>query len=281
MNRTAKTGDGKEIDPRAGVVPIMKEMEPGKLKIVGTGFYVTRYGLFLTAQHVMSDLTTSKPKELGVGYIIHSLDENEVHMRRIRSCSLLQTADLALGQAENFMDKFLDAPLMNLRSILTTEVPRTGSGLITYAYPENEILDFTQSERAPVVSSDYFEGSFLGHISAGERSPMPYAHFDTDIEIRSGASGGPVFDEGGRVIGVNCRGWDFGGAEHEGDNLSSIVPIVEALPMLLPSLQLPKKSWELGQIPVSERSSNLTLKDLAKFGHVKFDPKLVDSGEVE
>src|SRR6266567_4241003 len=34
------------------------------------------------------------------------------------------------------------APLMNLRAELSTELPMPGAPLVTYAYPENAILDF-------------------------------------------------------------------------------------------------------------------------------------------
>ncbi len=56
MNRRMKSrafdGGGKNIDPGAAVIPIMKELERGRLAIIGTGFYISRYGLFLTAAHV-------------------------------------------------------------------------------------------------------------------------------------------------------------------------------------------------------------------------------------
>ena len=274
MSSMAKNADSTKVNPRAVVVPIMKEIETGKLMIVGTGFYVTRYGLFLTAQHVLNELVMNEPKKLDVGYILHPVGNNNFthHIRRIRNVSFLQIADLALGQAENFVDKYPDNPLLNLRPYLTTEVPYIGSPLITYAYPANKILDFTQNEKAPEVCSDYFEGKFLEHAQSGPF--MPYPHFRTSIKIKGGASGGPVFS-GGRVIGVNCRGWDFGKSD-KGENLSSIVPVVKALQMLLPKLPLPEKSWEYSQIPDSKENEKLiTFKDLAIFGHVEFDPPIV------
>jgi len=98
MSPLAKNADSTEVNPRAVVVPIMKEIETGKLMIVGTGFYVTRYGLFLTAQHVLNELVMNEPKELDVGYILHPVGNNNFthHIRRIRSVSFLQIADLAL-----------------------------------------------------------------------------------------------------------------------------------------------------------------------------------------
>jgi len=278
MSPMAKNADSTKVNPRAVVVPIMKEIETGKLMIVGTGFYVTRYGLFLTAQHVLNELVMNEPKELDVGYILHPVGDNNFthHIRRIRSVSFLQIADLALGQAENFVDKYPDNPLLNLRPHLTTEVPYIGSPLITYAYPANKILDFTQNEKAPEVCSDYFKGKFLEHAQSGPF--MPYPHFRTSIKIKGGASGGPVFS-GGRVIGVNCRGWDFGKSD-KGENLSSIVPIVEILQIALPRLQLPEISWEYNQIPDIRRGDQLTFRDLIKFRHVHFSPPITGSDHI-
>ena len=179
-----------------------------------------------------------------------------------------------LGQADNFKENFPKAPLMNLRPILSAEVPSEGSAVVTYAYPENEILDFTHQENVPKVFSDYYAGQFLRYVPKPGNSLLPHAHYETSIEIRSGASGGPVFDAQGRIVGVNCRGWDFRGSEHEGTNLSSIVPIAESLAIEVSDLQLPEPSWEFDQIPVERRAEKLTVADLVRFGHVEFVPPI-------
>ena len=165
MSPSARTGDGRPINPGVGVIPIMKEVARGKLEIIGTGFYVTRYGLFLTTRHVLEDLVDWKTQVVGVGYVCHLPDDHTVHLRRILRVSLLQPADLAIGQADNFLGKYPDNPLMNLRATLTTEIPAVGERLITYAYPENEVLDFTRKDHTPVIAADYFEGSFLRYVA--------------------------------------------------------------------------------------------------------------------
>ena len=52
----ARDGTGRTIHPGDGVVPIMKELTGRKLAVEGTGFYVSRYGLFITARHVLDTL---------------------------------------------------------------------------------------------------------------------------------------------------------------------------------------------------------------------------------
>ena len=162
-----------------------------------------------------------------------------------------------------------------MRVILTTDVPSLDDAVITYAYPENKMLDFTNADADRVIAGDYFQGMFLRLLHESERPFMPYSHFETTIRLRGGASGGPVFDSTGRVIGINCRGWDFGEDEHEGNDLSSIVPVSSALSLKCEPIQLPSSSWEASQIPEGFDLATLTIRDLAKFGHVLFDPPLL------
>jgi S1-C subfamily serine protease len=125
-----------------------------------------------------------------------------------------------------------------------------------------------------VIASDYYEGQFLRFVADSQNPFIPYPHYETSIELKSGASGGPVFDSRGRVIGVNCRGWDFGGAEHEGDKLSSIVPVIEVLNLRVDLLQLPLNSWEHSQIPPDRQGSTFIVKELVDFGHIAFNPPI-------
>lgn len=71
----------------------------------------------------------------------------------------------------------------------------------------------------------------------------------------------------GAVIGVNCRGWDFGTDE---DALSYIVPVETALEVEVGALQLPEISWEYAQIPPSMKIFTLTVRQLIEFGHIEY-----------
>ena len=119
MSHLALRGDGTPIQPGDGSIPIMKEISEGKLAVIGTGFYITRYGLFLTAKHVLDELVDKEGHFSSVAYVLHLADENSVHLRRILTITLLNPADLATGQADNFNSEFPDNPLMNLRCGLT------------------------------------------------------------------------------------------------------------------------------------------------------------------
>lgn len=266
----AQTGAGDPINPNDGIVPILEQIAPKKLKVVGTGFYITRYGLFMTARHVLDDVCAQRDEQNNVTrrcYVLHN-GEDSFYLRAVRRYHLLHPEDLAIAHADNYIDKVPQNPLMNLRGGLTTSRPEPGTPIVTYAYPENEILDFSDPDNIPHIIADYYDGVVMEYVKNGPY--MPYPHFRTSIDIRSGASGGPVFCAG-KIVGISCRGWDFAGAEHENEPMSSVIPVSAALPLEVDNLMLPPQSWEYAQIPKSHRDKPYTLEKLAQYGHVELD----------
>jgi hypothetical protein len=155
---------------------------------------------------------------------------------------------------------------MNLRGQLSAALPGIGSRVVTYAYPENRTLDFRETEATPALTSDYYEGRIIRYVPNVEYPPMDFPLFETTVEIRSGASGGPMFDEAGHIFGINCRGWDFRGGELEGDNLSYVSPIHLLLDLHVDVFGVPAVSWEAAQLPSGRRS--FTVRELADLGHI-------------
>ena len=143
---------------------------------------------------------------------------------------------------------------------------------MTYAYPQNEVLDFNAEGHIPKIHGDYFQGGFLRFIPHPEHPLIQFPYFESTIELRSGASGGPVFDSSGRVIAVNCRGWDFGGGEHEGQHLSYLVPISHLLDVEIDPFMVPPNSWEAAQMPDDRTPGQVfTISELASYGHVQLE----------
>lgn len=260
---------GKPVHPAKGSFPILHPKGNRRLAVVGTGFWITSYGLFVTAAHVVDEFIADD--RLTTAFALHLASETTIHLRKITCVARLNAVDLAICQANNYLEKYPNDPLMNLRVRLTTTAPKVGSKLVTYAYPQNGTLDLSDSNDPPELRGDRFEGKFLREVESSERPFIPYPHFETSIEVKSGASGGPVFDDQGRVVGVNCRGWDFAGSEFEGENLSSIVPIAEAMQAEIMLNQLPANSWEAFQVPVGRRDKPITFAELVVYRHIAFD----------
>jgi len=263
-----QTDDGSEVAPGSGVIPILKQIGPKRLLVVGTGFYVTRYGLFATARHVLEDLVAADSKELGVGYVLEDRDGKALVIRRIVGASLSNIADIALGQAENSREQ--KAAPSNRRGRLALSCPEVGESLATYAYPENDVLDFNFEDRPPTLKGDYFEGVFERQVLPSEHPFVPHPHYETSIPIRSGASGCPVFNSSGRIVAIACRGWDFRGAEHEGTELSAVIPVSYLLSLEGSCARIPKESWEYSQTPVPRRGVSLSFGELIAYGHIDF-----------
>jgi hypothetical protein len=186
----------------------------------------------------------------------------------------LNEVDIGIGQADNFIETRPGNPLINLQGRLSTQFPVEGEELTTYAYPENKILDFSDDGEIPEIFGDYFQGGFLRFVQKSQHPFLRFSYFETSVELRSGMSGGPVFDSRGRIVGVNCRGWDFRGTEHESKPLSYIVPVAYIMNLDLDTSMVPPQSWEAAQIPDDRKGKLLTGHELAKYRHLLLDQPL-------
>ncbi|WP_205944714.1 S1 family peptidase [Pelagibius litoralis] len=270
-NHQARTGDGKIISATTGVVPILRELEPGKLQVIGTGFYVTRYGLFLTARHVFDHIVKSDSPGRHSLRILHDTG-NALHIRPVTRISYSHYADVALAEADNFISQFPEQPLRNLRPILTLRHPVPGSNLVVFAYPRNALLDFTVDKSSCVeMFADRFEGQFECIREPGKYDAHQVEAYQTTVPIEGGASGAPAFDSEGRIVGVVQSSIDFGVGEHEGVVTSFLTPLRHALDLGFNNLMLSEGIWEYQQIPSDRKHEVLTLRDLAAFGHLILD----------
>src|SRR5262245_58543069 len=125
-------GDGFRLPPGAGVVPVLKEVGEKQLKVVGTGFFVTRYGLFATAKHVLEELVDWNSRTVRRAYVLQD-DAEQLFIRRITGISLSTTADIGIGQADNRVAQAEPHGPPNLRAPLGFSRPQVGEALAGYA----------------------------------------------------------------------------------------------------------------------------------------------------
>jgi hypothetical protein len=102
---------------------------------------------------------------------------------------------------------------------------------------------------------DFYDGVIEEYFPNGRDSVfLPSPCFQTTINIHSGASGGPVFDEHGKVCGINSTSFD--GEK----NLSFISRIVDILHLRVTDICIPGQS-----------KNSFSIAELADLGHVSFD----------
>jgi len=268
-----RDSSGSEVHPGIAITPILLALGPGLFRVVGTGFYITRYGLFVTAKHVVDDLANEGRTRLQPSYTMQFTPGNTFHLRRILSASFhpgapVERPDIAVCQADNGLATEPAGAEINERIGLTLVVPEPGLPVGTYAYPDNRELDMRPPNEKVVIKADFFEGSFIGRRDATSHPYIRYPHFETTVELRGKASGGPVFGEAGHAFAVNCRGWDFRGGEHEGRHLSYVVSVEGFLDLPIAVPQIPPWSAEYAAIPPTRRDTRLTGRELVEYGHV-------------
>lgn len=226
------------------VFPIIKALYYGDgtevHKMVGTGFFLDSTGLFLTARHVFRDRGSALDLEDATGfavYCVHSVDLSRKMVARhidVSSIKMHSETDIAAGRVE--MNQFGRAN----ESITEDELKRTahvnhmtstdvgvGTRIWTVAYPLATI-NYRPGHVDIHAQSDAFEGRITKHYPNGrDQGFLRWPCYETDMEIKMGASGGPVFLSGssGVVFGVNCTGMD----PHTVSHVSSLVPLVQKL----------------------------------------------------
>lgn len=275
MTLQAFDPDQNPVDSQVGITPLFVKLRPTLFRIVGTGFYIARYGLLLTAKHVVDEISEYDSNGYPAAAWLWKPD-GTVNFRPIVSCHFDDRApqdapDIAICQvADNAHSGTTQVAQANERIALLTSVPSRGSSIATYAYPDNHGVDFSAPDRVGRVFADAFHGEVLELVGPQERF-FRYPHLETTIEIRGGASGGPVFGQDGHAFAVNCRGWDLG-ADDDSEPLSSIVPVSLILDLGFPYPLIPSGAWEERVVPIGRRGKPVTLRDLATWGHIKIDP---------
>ncbi len=224
------------------VFPILKVLyfEDGTEvhKLIGTGFFIDNNGLFLTARHVFEGRGSALDKEGAKGfavYCVHAVNmERKMVIRHIdvSSLKLRNDTDIAAGRVENnqmfsstawITKKYLkQTACLNL---ISTEDLSNGTKIWTVAYPETTISPVIDGKLNINLFSQTYEGEITKHYPEfRDRGLLSWPCYETNMEIKGGASGGPVFISGskGTVFAVNCSGTE----PHSFSHVTSVKPLV-------------------------------------------------------
>jgi hypothetical protein len=229
----ALDGDGRPADLSLSVFPILRRNDDTALKLIGTGFFITTNGLFVTARHVLLDVLDSHGNQRFPIGLLQFLPGNRYIYRPILRCVTHEIADVGVGVAAPIANA-VGEPLTNKILTLTTVPAPVGSRVVTYAYPKHS--NFSQSGQQVLnLTPTFYDGDIEEYFPHGrDRTLLPAPCYRTNMVIHGGASGGPVFTRSGWVFGVNSTGMD-------GTNVSHVSRVDETLTLLLNDISIDGK----------------------------------------
>ena len=105
-----------------------------------------------------------------------------------------------------------------------------GEKVFTYAYPNSRLQEPKNGFQRANFAPNYYEGTV---VSIEQRNDMFFKGtcIQTNMQIKGGASGGPVFNKAGYVVGINSTGYDMPESE---EPISFITPIQKAFEIEYP-----------------------------------------------
>lgn len=250
-NFTVHARNGRLADPNEVIFPIFRTDSNGLLHFLATGFFVTRYGWFVTAKHVIEDVLDDRGKP-NYGLSIIQFSEGRIYrVRPVTSCVCHDSADVAVGICAPMKHKVTGEPLFNKVLSLEPLLLLPGCPVWTYAYPSTTVV---HSEKQHVnISPNFYVGEVAEFYSSGrDRWMLPAPCYRTTITLHAASSGGPVFGPGSAVVGINSTSID--GAE----DVSFVSRIQDILPLGVPDVQ----------IEGEEEQRRITISELAEMNHV-------------
>lgn len=203
------------------VVPLVSEdKQLNKIFLIGTAFYISNSGILITAKHNLFDRKGELFDNLGV---YHFLPDNHYILRPVRKLTYSNDYDIAYLLPEQIIHKGTEIVSSN-SLVLTDSFPETDDQLATYGYPSSRLDEL----EAHFIAEFYLGKCREYHPEGAALLKTPC--FQTTIHIKSGASGGPVFDKNGRVFAICSTGFEFGDG---GENVSFVTPIAPSLNLVL------------------------------------------------
>jgi S1-C subfamily serine protease len=201
------------------IFPIIHfERTAQKFFCLGTSFLINGLGIFVTAKHVIDKIDHSNEMLMLVQYL-----SNKAPVSRSISClSIHPNADIAVGMLDIARDPLTAQPVdyeiaPNCRVSLELMQP---SWLVTgYGYPhiENNVVN---NQTKFDIEGKWSQGEVVELHPEGI-GLLKNSCYQTTMHIESGASGGPVFNDG-CVVGINSSSFDLMGDENP---ISFITPI--------------------------------------------------------
>lgn len=226
------TADGEIQDPGLAIAPIIRQHPDKKtFDLIGTGFFVAKGGIFITARHVLEAVREVHPNgEFGLG-LIQQIQGNAFVERPIIRMILNNSVDIGIGICAPMSSPSrgeLDNPIVRL----STRDPEIGEHVFTYAYPDT-IIEAAGNKSAVYLNPHFYEGRIVDHFPIKRDSAvLTWPCFQTSMHLHGGSSGGPVFDSSGAVFGINTT------SLQPDTNISYVTKVRDALGLFIGDLRI-------------------------------------------
>lgn len=199
-----KTEKGTEIHPETVIFPITSPNTPGKpYRVIGTGFFVQKPGIFLTARHCLSNSHGEPWPDLTC--ILH-------HALNIEWLIVFKETDLAIGQLAMKNIACEECMKHKVLSLCTWE-PEKNEVMIHWGCDQTEITLLKRCGNEDYLSGKKvitgYKGSFEEFYPV-EISLARWPCYRTSAVFPHSASGGPVTNGIRRVCGINSTSSDGG-----------------------------------------------------------------------
>jgi S1-C subfamily serine protease len=226
-----RDGRGEPADGTAAFFPIIQRLDGQPWVPIATGFFISHNGLFVTAKHVVVDERGELLPELAGIHLLRS--ENRIIVRSAVKVRVHPKADVAVGFLYDQEFAAGRGQTLNKAFESTRNVPDVGDRVVMIAFPNSELTESSESFRLKfetAVSSGVIDEY---HPGGRDSVMLPGRCFQTDMDIQSGASGGPVASGSGAVFGINSTGMNGAPVGY----VSSVLDVLELEigPISLPS----------------------------------------------
>ena len=176
------------LQRQAPVVQAQTAKEPPPQSGTGSGFFVSKMGHVITNAHVVKNC-----KRITVGDSANKQVPAEVvNADKSNDLALLKLSSIEMASAESkaLIQKLSIAvvPLAS-KGLLRSEDVRLGEKVLVAGYPFGDFFSNSIKVTTGVVSSTRGAGDDSGQ-------------FQLDAAVQPGNSGGPIYDNGGNIVGV-------------------------------------------------------------------------------
>jgi hypothetical protein len=124
-------------------------------------------------------------------------------MRNIKQSFEYPNSDVAIVVLDQPKHKVTGKTLKNKIVTLSFDDCQVGDNICTFAYPKS-VVESNGKKHLMEFSPAFFEGKLVKEYPRGrDKTILPNPCWQADMHIHSGASGGPVFNSQGHVVGIN------------------------------------------------------------------------------